>query len=374
MTAAAPLIPGGGSAGLPGFGPRLEEVSRQFEHAPNVFVPGSRVIRPGSSKGSKSSKEPPPVPAPPQQIRTEDGRFVGPPASEPTSFFAGFPAPEPATFFAGAPPLEPTFYSGPSAPEATTFFSAPSFSPSVGAPAERHPPTPTTGYGEGGTSAVDAEKWRRKPVAAWGSYTDSVPSQPAEVRSPQASESSVPNGDQSELQRLRDELQAERLQVKKLMTREQETQAALAKEKYNNEELKRARQQSQGETDKIKRMLIIAQQSADRGVEDRRVRQRLEKENAELHGRLQVTQRQLQNERRLRAASVRPPPPAAPTIAELARLVAKQEHRALQFDRGGDARVAEKKLLAKWHPDKQATSANADFATKVFQELQAIAN
>jgi len=67
----------------------------------------------------------------------------------------------------------------------------------------------------------------------------------------------------------------------------------------------------------------------------------------------------------------RPPVPAAiPTQQVLAKQIADMECRPLQGTKSKERAALKKKLLVKWHPDKQPSSEHAIVATSVVQEMQ----
>jgi len=89
--------------------------------------------------------------------------------------------------------------------------------------------------------------------------------------------------------------------------------------------------------------------------------ERLERENAMLQQQLRST------EGRVRVKNAAPP---VPSSAASIRQIAELECRPLRLVDGAERMALEKKLLLKWHPDKQPCANHTSLATQVMQELQ----
>jgi len=80
--------------------------------------------------------------------------------------------------------------------------------------------------------------------------------------------------------------------------------------------------------------------------------------------------KQVQELQRLSQVSRAPVPVVAPTQNVLAKQIADMECRPLRDKNAKERAVLKKKLLVKWHPDKQPSSDHAVVATSVVQEMQ----
>jgi len=93
--------------------------------------------------------------------------------------------------------------------------------------------------------------------------------------------------------------------------------------------------------------------------------------NKQLRQRISELERNYQQQQRQQTTTSRQPAPAAtPTRAAMAKHIAELECAPLRGCAAEESPALKKKLLLKWHPDKQASPENAALATQVVQELQ----
>lgn len=137
--------------------------------------------------------------------------------------------------------------------------------------------------------------------------------------------------------------------------------------KERSEDLKKLKDDREAELYKERRRREEAEDQAAWLRKRTQNHDELLRENSRLKAQLQETRAQLSRARQ--QASV-PKPPPRPSREMMVQNMAELECQPLRHCNGEMRAALKKKLLLKWHPDKQPSQDHAALATAVMQELQ----